>query len=317
MNQIDLAAPDLGAAAAAGKLAQNAEPTKSFPVVNAANEIGEMKYDGWRILAVVRDDHVDFYSRSGKTYNGLLPIIEGELLANCPPGTILDGEVVALTVQDGNIVNEWGTTQSVMTKLGGHAAAAKISYMVFDLIAHAHIDARPLAFEKRRKFLKRIFDGGKFTKVKLTPQVEPTKEVYAKLLAQGFEGMIVKRLDAPYASDKREGAGWRKAKPTTTIEAVVMGFTEGKNGFKGMVGAVVFGQHDEQGNLIERGKCSGMDMRTRLDMTHHPEKWEGKVIELKHEGVNIGQTDSGRFRFPRFKRVRPDRAPESVMLHDA
>jgi bifunctional non-homologous end joining protein LigD len=329
MNQIDLAAPDLGQYAALGKLAQNAQPTKAFPGSTDGKKVGEPKYDGWRLIAVVRDDHVDFYSRSGKTYN-VLTVIEAELLATVtaddgtvrrvfPAGTILDGEVVALVVQDGKVINEWGTTQSVMTKGGAVAAAmsAKVSYMVFDLIAHAHIDARPLPYDKRRALLERIFDahGEQFAKVKLTPQVEPTEQSYAALLAQGFEGMVVKRRNAPYASGKREGAGWEKAKPTTTIEGVIMGFTPGKEGFTGMVGAVVFGQHDGKG-LVERGKVSGMDMRTRLAMTKNPDQWIGKVIEIAHEGVSIGNSDTGRFRFPRMKRVRPDKDAAQVTLHD-
>jgi bifunctional non-homologous end joining protein LigD len=360
MNQIDLAAPDLGQYAALGKLAQNAQATKAFPGSTDGKKVGEPKYDGWRLIAVVRDGHVDFYSRSGKTYN-VLTVIEAELLATVtaddgtvrrvfPAGTILDGEVVALVVQDGKVINEWGTTQTVMTKGGAVAEAmsAKVSYMVFDLIAHAHIDARPLPYDKRRALLERIFEahGEQFAKVKLTPQVEPTEKSYAALLAQGFEGMVVKRRNAPYASGKREGAGWEKAKPTTTIEGVIMGFTPGKEGFTGMVGAVVFGQHgcaecggegydifaQAQGKgksqpcpkcdggkvltLIERGKVSGMDMRTRLAMTKNPDQWVGKVIEIAHEGVSIGQSDTGRFRFPRMKRVRPDKDAAQVTLHD-
>lgn len=307
---------DLRVLAVAGKLAQNAEPG-GFPT-STDGYAGEPKWDGWRIIAIICAGYVDFFSRSGNSYNGRLPAIEAELLAHFPEGTVLDGEVVALKVlPNGHIVNEWGTTQSVLTKVGGHAAASKVSFMVFDLLAHRGIDARSLPYVRRRDLLEQIWENETgFERVLLTPVLAPTDEQYELLVAQGYEGMILKKLSAPYGSGKREGAGWRKAKPTTSVEGVIMGFTEGKEGFAGMVGAIVFGQFND-GVMTERGRVSGMDMRTRQSMTTHPEKWVGKVIEIAHEGVNIGQSDSGRFRFPRFKRMRPDRDPETVLIHDA
>lgn len=307
---------DLRVLAVAGKLAQNAEPG-GFPA-STDGYAAEPKWDGWRIIAITCAGYVDFFSRSGRSYNGQLPAIEAELLAHFPEGTVLDGEVVALKMLgDGSIVNEWGTTQSVLTKIGGHAAASKVSFMVFDLLAHRGIDARSLPYVRRRDLLEQIWENETgFSRVLLTPVLPPTTEQYETLVTQGYEGMVLKRLNAPYASDKREGAGWRKAKPTTSVEGVIMGFTEGKEGFTGLVGAIVFGQFDD-GVLTERGRVSGMDMRTRQSMTQHPEKWVGKVIEIAHEGVNIGQSNSDRFRFPRFKRMRSDRDPETILIHDA
>lgn len=309
--QITLAGATLGDLAAKGKLAQNAEPTKGFPI-KTDGFIAEPKYDGWRIIAVVGHDRVNFYSRAGKTYN-VLPKIEAELLAALPAGTVLDGEAVALAVEDGKVVKTWGKTQSLLTTHG--ANTDKVTYMIFDLLAHRGIDARSLAFDKRRALLERVFESHSFERVALTVQCPATPDAYDVLLKQGFEGAVLKRLNAPYATNKR-GHGWIKVKPVASIDAVVMGFKPGESGFKGMVGAVVFGQHNDDGVLVERGRCSGMDMRTRLDMTHHPEKWIGRVIEVKHEGVSIGSSDSGRFRFPRVTRVRADKSPEQVGFHD-
>jgi ATP-dependent DNA ligase len=108
-----------------------------------------------------------------------------------------------------------------------------------------------------------------------------------------------------------------RLKPQTTIDAVIMGFKPGENGFSGLVGAVVFGQYDENGTLVERGRCSGMDMRTRIDMTQNFEsKWMGAVVEIAHMGVSIGEGESGRFRHPQFKRRRTDKALHEVVIHD-
>lgn len=313
-------ADGFAALVAKGELAQNAETLK-IPkgASNALDKYGEgywmePKMDGWRIIARVGEDSVDFYSRSGKSYNGTLPKVEAELLANFPAGTWLDGEAVAIRLtDDGKVINEWSIAQSVMTKVGGHAAADRVSYVVFDLLAHRNIDARQLPLAKRRGLLEAIFadfDGDH--SVTLVPTHGSALHTHEAFLTMGYEGTIIKRANAPYASNKREGAGWTKVKPQTTIEAVVTGFKPGENGFKGMVGALIFGQHDEDGNMVERGRCSGMDMRTRQDMTKNPDKWLGTVIEVAH----MGAMKDG-LRHPQFKRRRPDRSPESVVIHDA
>jgi bifunctional non-homologous end joining protein LigD len=305
--------------ATTGKLAQNAEAIKGdvFGPIVAENYVTEPKFDGWRILAFRGSHSVEFYSRSGKSYSNQLPHIAAEIMEHFPFGTWLDGEVCAYSEDHGGtITDKWHTVQSVLTTQGGHKDAEKVSYMVFDLIAHGGIDARPLGFGRRRGLLERIFDGADFNAVKLTPQAPATIDAHEFNVKRGFEGSVIKRLDAPYASDKR-GAGWTKVKPVATIDAVVMDFEPGKNGFTGMVGAVVFGQYDDNGKLIQRGKCSGMDMKTRKSMTANPSAWKGTVIEVAHEGVNIGESESGRFRFPRFKRMRDDKNASECTFHDA
>jgi bifunctional non-homologous end joining protein LigD len=301
--------------ALSGDLAQNAAAVKKGAHVGYPTGHGywmEPKLDGWRIIANVYENGVHFYSRSGNAYDGKLPKVEAELLANFPPGTWLDGEAVAIRVENGKIINDWGVAQSVLSKLGGHAAADKITYMVFDLIAHRGIDARPLELVDRRVLLERIFEGEDFEAVQLAPIREAQPETHDAFVAAGYEGTIVKQANRPYASGKREGAGWTKIKPSTTIDAVVMGFKPGENGFAGMVGAVIFGQYDDAGNLVERGRCSGMDMRTRESMTKNPDKWLDTVIEVAHMGV---MKDG--LRHPQFRRHRLDRKPESVLIHDA
>jgi bifunctional non-homologous end joining protein LigD len=299
-----------------GKLAQNAASgKKGYPT--GPDYIMEPKWDGWRIIAHVLENEVHFYSRSGKSYNGKLPLIEAELLSVrigddgeakrlFPAGTWLDGEVVAITMVEGKVVNEWKVAQSVLTKVGADAAAAKLTYMVFDLIAHRDIDARPLALIDRKVLLDRLFENEDLNAVQLSPMREASEEVASAMIALGYEGAVVKQLNRPYGSDKREGGGWIKVKPNITIEGVVMGFKPGENGFKGMIGAVIFGQY-ENGKLVEKGKCSGMDMKTRQDMTANPAKYVGTVIE-----VGLVSELGGAGNPPQYRRHRLDRDPAMV-----
>jgi bifunctional non-homologous end joining protein LigD len=280
-----------------GTLAHNAEGIDAAPNGEWAVEA---KYDGWRLLAEVREDKVCFYSRSGNDYSGKLPAVEADLLAMLPPGSWVDGEAVAIKLlPDGKVVNEWGTAQSVLTKGGANMASNLITFVVFDLLAHRGIDARPLAFSKRRDLLTRIFEKHTPTHCQLSMTLPTTVKNHDALVRMGFEGSMWKRLDAPYASGKR-GHGQAKWKHAATEDVVIMGFESGKD-----VGAVVFGQFKD-GKLVQRGTC-----KRKPDLIPTPDlmAWAGKVIELKHNGV----MPSGALRHPSMERIRDDKGAEQCL----
>jgi len=297
----------------AEKLAQNAEAPKvqGLAPYAAPHFTAEPKLDGWRMLVHIADDGVHLYSRTAKAYTGCLPEHEAELAERLPAGTWLDCEAVGMTMQDGKIAYEWGIAQSAF---GGGSAKPKatrdkISLMVFDLIALDGIDARRLPYAKRRALLESLFAQTDLKRTILIPQVKPTEASLNAVLAQGFEGLVIKDTRARYASGKR-GAGWTKIKPADTIDVIVMGFKPGENGFAGMVGAIIFGAHDADGNLVEAGRCSGMDMKTREAMTKNPDAWIGTVVEVAH----MGQMPTGGFRHPQFKKRRPDKPADDCKL---
>ena len=273
--------------------------------------VGEPKLDGWRLLIEVYDtgevdgegnpiNGVHLWTRNAKSHDGSLPAIEAEIAARFPAGTWLDSEAVALEVIDGQIHHKWNNVQKTLGSGTAKAAALSdsISLMVFDLIAHRGVDARPLPFARRRELLERIFAKG-FQRLLLAPQLVPTQKGVDALIKQGFEGMMIKDRKAPYRSGKR---AWTKIKATDNADCVIMGFKPGESGFTGMVGAVIFGQYKD-GVLTERGRCSGMDMQTRLAMTKNPDAWIGTVIEVAYQEI----MESGKLRFPQMKRRRPDK----------
>jgi len=122
------------ALAASGDLVALAKPVKTQPT---GEFLVEPKFDGWRLVAIVGGDRTHLYARSGQSLTGKLPAVEAELFERFPAGTVLDGEAVALRVQDGKILNEWSIAQNVLSTAGAHIAAPRITFMVFDLLAHA------------------------------------------------------------------------------------------------------------------------------------------------------------------------------------
>lgn len=274
--------------------------TSSF---DAGKYAMEPKFDGQRVLIYRAEDGVHVFSHTGTIHNGKLPALEAEF-ARLPAGSWVDGEAVAFSVDGDFVVHEWGSVQKVLGANQPKAVLLEetITFVAFDLISHAGIDARPLPFRKRRELLEGIFALREWERAILTPQVEPSDVALAQLLAQGFEGAVLKALDGRYVSGAR-GAGQFKLKPQETDDFVVMGYKPGENGWTGLVGAIIFGGYRD-GELVEAGRCSGMDMETRLRVTKNPDKYLGEVIEVAH----MGRMKDG-YRHPQWKRWRPDKDP--------
>lgn len=295
------------------KLAQNAEPAKDVTsVISAGGEcVLELKLDGIRLMAWVTTDAngeriTRTFTRTGNEQTGKLPAIEAELAANLPAETWVDGEVVAIQMRaDGSVEHHWGTAQSVMG--AGVEKAAKrakdVTYSIFDVMSIGGTDARSLPFARRRALLEMAFAQGTYAACILTPQMEPTDEALAAILAAGFEGAMVKRLSLPYASGKR-GCGWHKLKGQHTEDVIITALPLDGNGkYEGQVGAVVFSQIRD-GALVEMGRCSGMTDAQRLELSTNPQAWLGRVIEVKHYGV----MPTGGWRHPAWIRTRDDKA---------
>jgi ATP-dependent DNA ligase len=270
----------------------------------------EPKLDGTRILAELDEPGLAFFSRNGKAYTHQLPELADSLMEALPRHALLDGELVCQKA-DGA---DWGSVQTALRSSEPHPCRHNLYYAIFDVLSLDGYDARPLSYINRRKLLKELFPEGNGSFGVTVSIEEPTEEIYETFLLNGYEGAILKRIDAPYASDER-GKGWLKIKPELETDVVITGFKPGENGFAGMVGAIEFAQPDPKAlgfhgegtiHLIPRGRCSGMDMVTRKAMTNEPDKYIGKVMEIKYGMI----TGNGSFRFPQFKRMRHDKLPQ-------
>jgi ATP-dependent DNA ligase len=316
------------------KLAQNAAPPVGDPSkMDLTGLVMEPKLDGFRLLANVTENGVCAYTRTGKSQKGKIPHIEA-ILSVLPPDTWLDGELVYF---DDKGMPEWGQVQSCMGSNAGDPTG-KLTYVVFDILAFAGLDIRPLPLSERRAALEQAlqYDGHKVT---LSEQHPASHDFHDRLVAQGMEGTIVKDPSKPYASGKR-GHGWTKFKANDEMDVVIMGFKPGENSFTGMIGAIEFGQykpclncrgrgkrllnmaHDPKGMtpngpcrcpdcnsdgkvLTYRGRCSGMDMKMRQYFTDNQQDLidSKQVISLAYMGI----MPSGSPRHPQYKRLRYDK----------
>lgn len=287
------------------KIAQNAAagPKNVSMLLDAHKYVMEPKYDGFRLLVhVLGNGKVEFYTRTGNSQRGKLPFVEAAL-GHLPADTWFDGEIIAL---DANGLPEWGKVQSKMGSTAGDPTG-ELVFIAFDLLAFGGLDVRPLPLAERRLALEAALPKGPHTRI--TPQGPATDAWHDKLVAEGYEGTIVKDPTKPYASGKR-GQGWWKLKASDEMDVVIMGFKPGENSFTGLIGAIEFGQYKD-GVLTHRGRCSGMDMKMRKELTARAQEFIGnqQVISLAYMGI----MPSGSPRHPQYKRLRIDKSAEECI----
>ena len=203
----------------------------------------EIKWDGFRVQAVVDDGKVKIWTRSLKDAEMYFP----NLLS--PPRwieaqqAIVDGEVVALD-EDGR-----PDFSLLQTKLGNKTGSGLV-YQAFDLL---YLDGRSLLqvpLEDRKRLLQSVLK--EHPRVRFAAHVEREgKAFFAAAEANGLEGIIAKLRRSPYEPGQRTPA-WLKIKIRPEQELVVGGWTPGSGNAKDL-GAVAVGVY-EDGKLRFAGK---------------------------------------------------------------
>ena len=269
----------------------------------------EVKLDGVRVLAVCRAGKVELFSRNGRQFHNFPHIvaeIEAVLAAKpAPYDCVLDGEVMSADFQD--------LMKQLQRKDGKKATDAVLH--LFDFI--------PLA-----DFLKGTWDTPQTTRsnlvkywvlehesvlqhvtacewedVDLDSKVGEARfvELNKAAVDGGYEGVMIKDVDAPY-NCKRSHA-WLKAKPFIEVTLEVIDVEEGTGRNEGRLGAIVCSGTDD-GKDIRVNVGSGFTDDNRSTF------WDGRadlitqLVEVRADAVTQNQDGTYSLRFPRFKTFR-------------
>ena len=120
-------------------------------------------------------------------------------------------------------------------------------------------------------------------------------------VAQGFEGAMIKDLDAPY--ECRRSSFWMKWKPTITVDLKIAGFEEGTGRNLGRLGAIVC-EGVDNGRNISVNVGSGLSDADRDEYWLARDQLLGDVVEVEADAVTQNQDGTYSLRFPRFLRFR-------------
>jgi bifunctional non-homologous end joining protein LigD len=177
----------------------------------------EVKFDGYRCLAGRDSTGVTLWSRRGNLFTKQFPHI-ARACERLPPGTLVDGEIVAL--------DESGRISFNLLQHHRSKAQALLLY-VFDVLIHRGQSVLKEPLERRREVVSEIFTGIKAAPIALSETVDASATELNRVAKEfGFEGIVAKRRDSLYESGKRSGA-WVKYKVNRGQELVIGGYTPG------------------------------------------------------------------------------------------
>ena len=189
------------------------------------NWLFEIKWDGVRALARIENGDLSLRSRNGiditKRYPELAPFPN----ALAAGEAILDGEIVALDAQGHSSFEQLQERMHVRAPSESLVAKMPVVYFAFDLLYCDGYDLRGAPLLERKQLLQRLL----FTTERLRyadHQLGHGKELFALAEQNGLEGIVAKRADSPYISDR--SPNWVKLKITKTVDAVVGGWTEAR-----------------------------------------------------------------------------------------
>jgi bifunctional non-homologous end joining protein LigD len=165
----------------------------------------ELKYDGYRVLALRRGTKTKLLSRRGDDLASRFPEIVAGL--NKLPDIVLDGELVILDrsgkPQLDRLRRRARLTNEISILNAAHWEPAAI--LVFDILRLRGRDLRRLPLLKRREIARTMLHRamGSFKRIRLIQQVGDTgSRLYEAAAALGLEGIVAKRADSPYRAGR-------------------------------------------------------------------------------------------------------------------
>ncbi|WCT75107.1 DNA ligase D [Sphingomonas naphthae] len=233
------------AKASRGKLPTFREPqlaTLVDAVPAGSGWIHEVKYDGYRTLIGVGGGKAKAWTRTGLDWSDRFAGVV-EAAAALPGSALIDGEVVAM---DANGHPSFQRLQAAL-KDGGTGA---LHYFAFDLLEQDGEDLTSLPNTERKARLAALLHDAPEPLHYAEHVTGSGEAMFSGICAEGLEGIISKRADAPYRTGRRSPA-WVKVKCTRRQEFVIVGWTpsDKARGFR----SLLLGLH-EDGRLRYAGK---------------------------------------------------------------
>ena len=305
-----------------------AKPAATFPTDDGW--LFEPKWDGFRALVFRDGDEVLIQSRDLKPLDRYFPELAAPIRASLPERCVLDGEVV-IAGADGRL-----DFDALLLRI--HPAASRVrmlseespaSFVAWDVLALGSEDLRPVPQGARREKLEAVLAGAQ-PPIHLTPATQDRATAidwFDRFEGAGLDGVIAKRLDAPYQPGKR---AMLKLKHRRTADCVVAGFRWHKDGPGTLVGSLLLGLFDAEGTLHHVGVTSSFTMGRRAELVTelaplrtdalagHPwAGWASWAEEMAASGQRVPGATSrwNRGKDLSWEALRPERVVEVAFDH--
>lgn len=289
--------------------------------------VSEIKFDGYRLLAKIKDGRVVLSTRRGLDWTEKFSLLAQEISRLPVRNAIIDGEVVVLN-PDGT--TDFQKLQNIL-KSGNQK---DLVYYVFDLPYYEDHDLTGLPLIERKNLMLQILTVYRelIPSVRYSEHIEGSGErVLRQACGYGVEGIVAKRADSPYL--QKRTSSWVKKKCINRQEFVIGGYTAPK-GTRALFGSLVLGYYNERRELIYCGNV-GTGFNEKMIRTVHEQlkqheqdrspfastifdprsrdvRWTAPRLVAEVEFSEW--TEGGHLRHPSFIGLREDKRPEEIGL---
>ena len=276
----------------------------------------EVKLDGVRVLAMcyARSCTVNLMSRNGKAFTNFAHI-EQELIPHIKRLSTKMFNSVTDFVLDGEIVGESFQALMRQAQRKKDADASDSVYHVFDVMPmedfyRGHWNAQQRRRLERLESVHSIL-ADYCSAIEIMPGMtvdldsaeghDIMRRFADASVEQGYEGIMIKDLEAPY--ECKRSSFWMKWKPTITVDLNIVGTEEGTGRNQGRLGALIC-EGEDNGRVIRVNVGSGLRDSDRDEFWSSRSDLLGRVVEVQADAVTQNQDGSYSLRFPRFVRFR-------------
>ena len=270
----------------------------------------EYKYDGVRVIAIVKNGKATLYSRNGKIFHNF-PHIENALSKSEYNNIVFDGEVMSDDFQ--------ALMKQVYRKSGAQTDDAYLA--LFDILPLKEFNEgkSKLSSIERKKELNKLSKSFE-NAIKLVDyevinfDEKNGQDKFASMnkeaLEKGFEGLMIKPNDN-YIECKRSHA-WLKIKPFIEVTLKIIDIQEGTGKHSGKLGAFHV-EGDDDGKFFSLSVGSGLTDEEREKFWASKDKLIGRLVEIRADAITQSiEGEHYSLRFPRFKNFRGFKKDEKI-----
>ena len=270
----------------------------------------QLKMDGMRFNAIVKDGVVEYRSRNGKEIHGIKHLDQGFIVLSGSKDCVFDGELV---VNDKGIILDRQTGNGILNKAVkgtiSDLESHKIRATVWDVIDYEDftVGYSGVPYRDRFKILENaiLVDAISLVEHQIVYDITETREAFDRYLAEGQEGIILKEGDAPWENKRVKHQ--IKFKGELECDLRIVGIEEGTGKYAGKVGSFICQSRseDEQPIVVSVGSGLSDDMRTSF--WHDRANLLAKIVAVKYNSKIKNKQGGDSLFLPIFLEIREDK----------
>jgi ATP-dependent DNA ligase len=270
----------------------------------------QLKMDGMRFNAIVKNGVVEYRSRNGKEIHGIKHLDQDFIVLSGSKNCVFDGELV---VNDKGIILDRQTGNGILNKAVkgtiSDLESHKIRATVWDVIDYEDFTVGYSSVPYRDRFERitsTIFtDAVRVVEHQMVESIIEAREVFDRYLAAGEEGIILKAGTAPWENKRVKHQ--LKFKGELECDLRIVGYEEGTGKYVGRLGAIICESGSTDNRVLTVNVGSGFSDDLRTNLWHIRDELLGKIVALKYNSRIKNKQGGDSLFLPIFLEIREDK----------